>query len=108
MADPDVPQTDDTSSATDQPQPTTAPDRSGYWKANVRLIAILLSIWAIVSFGCSILFVEKLNAFTIGDLPLGFWFGQQGSMYVFLLLIGVYALRMDHLDRKYGVRQEEL
>lgn len=84
------------------------PDRVGYWKANVRLIAALLCVWAAVSYGCSIFFIEQLNAFTIGGLPLGFWFAQQGSMYVFVVLILIYAVRMDRLDRKYGVRQEEM
>ncbi len=73
-----------------------------YWRANVRLIGILLACWAIVSYGCSILFVEQLNRFTIGHLPLGFWFAQQGSIYLFVILIFVYAWAMDSLDRKYG------
>ncbi len=75
-----------------------------YWRANRRLIAVLLVIWAVVSFGCSILFVEQLNRFTIGSLPLGFWFAQQGSIYVFIVLIFVYAIGMDRLDRKYHMR----
>jgi len=69
-----------------------------YWKANRRLIIILLSIWAFVSLGCGILFVEWLNQFSIGNLPLGFWFAQQGSIYVFVLLVFVYAFYMDKLD----------
>ena len=76
-----------------------------YWRANLHLIAILLSIWAMVSFGCSILFVERLNAFTIGQIPLGFWFAQQGSIYTFVILVFFYAWRMDKLDRKFGVRE---
>lgn len=74
-----------------------------YWRANLRLIAVLLSIWALVSFVFGILLVEQLNTFTIGELPLGFWFAQQGSIYVFVLLVFVYAWRMDRLDRKHGV-----
>ena len=74
-----------------------------YWRANLRLIAVLLSIWALVSFVFGILLVEQLNTFTIGKLPLGFWFAQQGSIYVFVLLVFVYAWRMDRLDRKHGV-----
>ena len=74
-----------------------------YWRANRLLIAILLIIWAVVSLGCSILFVEKLNEFKIGQLPLGFWFGQQGSIYVFVILIFIYAFGMDRLDKKYGM-----
>ncbi len=76
-----------------------------YWRANVRLIALLLTIWAGVSYGCGILFVESLNRFTIGELPLGFWFAQQGSIYVFVILIFIYAWVMDRLDRKYGVAE---
>ncbi|MEX0742376.1 MAG: DUF4212 domain-containing protein [Phycisphaeraceae bacterium] len=91
------------------PQPAEqvrVPDPIGYWKANVRLIVSLLCVWAAVSFGCSIFFIEQLNAFSIGGLPLGFWFAQQGSMYVFVVLIAIYAWRMDRLDRKFGVGQE--
>lgn len=74
-----------------------------YWRANRRLIFVLLLIWAGVSYGCSILFVEQLNAFTIGTLPLGFWFSQQGSIYVFVLLVLVYAVAMDYFDKRYGM-----
>jgi len=74
-----------------------------YWRANRRLIVVLLLIWAAVSYGCSILFIEQLNQFKIGKLPLGFWFAQQGSIYVFILLILVYAVMMDRFDKKYGM-----
>jgi len=74
-----------------------------YWKANRRLIASLLVIWAVVSYGCSILFVEQLNTIMIESLPLGFWFSQQGSIYVFVLLVLVYAVLMDRCDKKYGL-----
>ena len=79
--------------------------REQYWKANRRLIGFLLIIWAAVSYGCGILFVEQLNALSIGRLPMGFWFAQQGSIYVFVVLIFVYAFGMDRLDRKYGVKE---
>ena len=78
-------------------------DHRAYWRANLRLIGVLLTIWALVSFVFGILLVEQLNAWKIGDLPLGFWFAQQGAIYVFVLLIFTYAWRMDKLDRKYGV-----
>ena len=78
-------------------------DRRAYWRANLRLIGVLLTIWAIVSLGFGVLLVEPLNRFHIGQLPLGFWFGQQGSIYVFVVLIFVYAWRMDRLDRRFGV-----
>ena len=64
------------------------------------MIALLLAIWAFVSIGLGIIFVEPLNQFRLGGFPLGFWFAQQGSIYVFILLILVYALWMDRLDRK--------
>ncbi len=78
-------------------------DNRAYWRANLRLIGVLLTIWALVSFVFGILLVEQLNTWKIGDLPLGFWFAQQGAIYVFVLLIFIYAWRMDKLDRKHGV-----
>lgn len=74
--------------------------RQAYWRANVRLIRTLLIIWAFVSLGCSILFVQLLNNIQIGGVPFGFWMAQQGSIYVFVILIFVYAVQMDKLDRK--------
>ncbi len=84
-------------------QPRTPLARQAYWRANLRLIAILLSIWAVVSLVFGVLLVETLNKLKIGSLPLGFWFAQQGSIYVFVALIFVYAWRMDALDRRFGV-----
>ncbi|WP_236700411.1 DUF4212 domain-containing protein [Allosalinactinospora lopnorensis] len=81
--------------------------RREYWRKNLRLMVVLLAIWFSVSFGCGILFVEQLNQITIAGFPLGFWFAQQGSIYVFLLLILVYCLFMDRLDREYGVEERE-
>jgi putative solute:sodium symporter small subunit len=74
-----------------------------YWKANVRLIRTLLIIWAVVSLGCGILFVRLLNTISLGNIPLGFWMAQQGAIYVFVVLIFVYAVRMDKLDRKHDI-----
>jgi len=82
-----------------------AAKRRAYWRANLRLIAGLLTIWASVSFGAGILLVEWFNQFHIGALPLGYWFANQGSIYVFVILIFVYAWRMDRLDRKFGVEE---
>jgi putative solute:sodium symporter small subunit len=79
--------------------------RTEYWKANLRLVAVLLSIWFIISYGCGILLVEPLNAIRIGGYKLGFWFSQQGSMYGFVVLIFVYAKKMAALDRKFGVEE---
>jgi putative solute:sodium symporter small subunit len=76
-------------------------NRSAYWRENLRILVILLSIWFGVSFGLGILLVEPLNTFRIGGFPLGFWFAQQGSIYVFILLVFVYARWMDRVDRRY-------
>ncbi len=72
-----------------------------YWRANVRLIRNLLIIWVLVSLGCSILFVALLNHLTMGNVPLGFWMAQQGSIFIFVILIFIYAIKMDKLDRRY-------
>ena len=76
-----------------------------YWKANRRLILVLLSIWAAVSLVCGILLVEPLNKIRFFGVPLGFWFAQQGSIYVFVALIFIYAWRMDKLDRDHDVHE---
>ena len=73
-----------------------------YWKENIRYLAILLVVWFVVSFGAGILFVDELNAFKLGGFKLGFWFAQQGSIYVFVVLIFVYVRLMNALDKKYG------
>lgn len=79
---------------------------AAYWKENVRLLAILLTIWFVVSYGCGILLKDFLDNFQLFGYPLGFWFAQQGSIYVFLILIAVYVHRMNKLDRKYGVHED--
>ncbi len=83
-------------------------DKTGeaYWKAVLTLIAQVLAVWFFVSFGCGILFADALNSMSIGGYPLGFWFAQQGSMYVFIILIFVYAKLMNNLDRKFDVHEE--
>ena len=78
-------------------------DARGYWHANLRVMAFLLSIWFFVSYGLGILWVEPLNRFSLGGFPLGFWFAQQGSIYAFVVLIAIYVVWMDRLDRRYGV-----
>jgi putative solute:sodium symporter small subunit len=79
--------------------------RKEYWRRNLRLMVVLLSIWFVVSFVCGILLVEQLNTVVIAGFPLGFWFAQQGSIYVFIVLILVYAVRMDRLDDEFGVSE---
>lgn len=75
---------------------------TAYWKENLKYLIILLSIWFVVSFGCGILFREALNEIRLGGFKLGFWFAQQGSIYVFVVLIFVYVRLMNKLDKKYG------
>lgn len=79
--------------------------RREYWKTNLTLMVALLTVWALVSFVFGILLVEQLNRIVINDFPLGFWFAQQGSILTFVTLIGIYAWRMDRLDRQYGVSE---
>lgn len=78
-----------------------------YWRANLKWVGILLTIWFIVSYGCGILFVDELNKIRIGGFKLGFWFAQQGSIYVFVILIAVYVRIMNGLDKKYGAKKED-
>jgi len=77
-----------------------------YWKGNLTIIAVLLSIWFFVSYVCGILIVNQLDAFRIGGFPLGFWFANQGSLITFVILIVVYVWLMDRLDIKYNVNQD--
>ena len=74
---------------------------SQYWRTNLRYVAILLLIWFAVSYGAGILFKEALDSIRIGGFKLGFWFAQQGSIFVFVILIFVYVYLMNRLDRKY-------
>ncbi len=77
----------------------------GYWRKNLTYLGILLSIWFAISYGAGILFVEQLNSFRLPGtgFPLGFWFAQQGAIYVFVALIFAYVYLMNRLDREYGV-----
>lgn len=75
---------------------------NSYWKENLKYVFILLAVWFIVSFGFGILFKENLDAFSIGGFKLGFWFAQQGSMYIFVILIFIYVRLINKLDKKYG------
>ncbi len=78
-----------------------------YWKENLSLMGILLGIWFAVSFGAGILFRDFLDQFSIGTAPLGFWFAQQGAIYVFVILIFVYSFMMHRIERKYDVDDDE-
>jgi putative solute:sodium symporter small subunit len=84
----------------------TPENRAAYWSANLRLLITLLVIWFVVSYGFGIILVDVLNSISLGGYKLGFWFAQQGSMYIFLVLIFVYAVRMGQLDRKFDVHED--
>lgn len=81
-------------------------DGEGYWKATLALIRNVLIVWFLVSYGCGILFAPALNSISVGGYPLGFWFAQQGSMYVFVALIFIYAKLMGKLDEKFDVHEQ--
>ncbi len=82
------------------------PNRA-YWRRNLQYVAILLGVWFIVSFGCGVLFVDQLDQVRIGGFHLGFWFAQQGSIYVFVALIFIYVWLMARLDRTFNVDDRE-
>jgi putative solute:sodium symporter small subunit len=77
-----------------------------YWRRNLSLMVRLLVIWFVVSYGCGILLVDVLNQIKIGGYKLGFWFAQQGSIYVFVVLIFYYARKMAALDREFDVHED--
>lgn len=79
-------------------------DAAGYWKATIKLTVSLLVVWFLASFGAGILFREALDNFKIGGAPLGFWFAQNGAIYVFLALIIIYCRQMTKLEKKYGIK----
>jgi putative solute:sodium symporter small subunit len=84
----------------------TPDNRAAYWSATLRLLVTLLVIWFLVSFGFGILLADELNTIPLGGFKLGFWFAQQGSIYAFLLLILVYVVRMNQIDRKFDVHED--
>ncbi len=81
--------------------------KAGYWKANLRLVTLCLVIWFVVSYLFGIILVEPLNNIRIGGYKLGFWFAQQGSMYIFVALIFFYANRIGKLDREFDVHEDD-
>ena len=82
-------------------------DNQDYWKANIRLMLVLLAIWFTVSFGFGILLVEQLNQITFFGFKFGFWWAQQGSIYVFIGLIFYYTYKMRKIDRQFGVSDDD-
>jgi len=89
------------------PEPTR--EERAYWRINLRYLVVLLAVWFVVSYGAGILFVDALDRVRIPGtgFPLGFWFAQQGSIYVFVVLIFVYVFLMNRLDRRFGVHEED-
>ena len=92
---------------TDKKNNMSAQNAKEYWQANLRLLAKLLIIWFAVSFGCGILLVDWLDQFSFFGFKLGFWFAQQGAIYVFVALIFVYAWRIQIIERQYGVSEDQ-
>jgi putative solute:sodium symporter small subunit len=86
-----------------QPEKALEIDGKAYWKEVIRLTLTLLALWFLVSFGAGILFREALDAIKIGGAPLGFWFAQNGSIYVFVALIFYYCFAMNRIERKYRI-----
>ncbi len=91
----------------EQPAAGRSEAQDAYWRANLKLAAVLLAVWFTVSFGFGILLVEPLNRIPFFGFKLGFWWAQQGSIYVFVVLIFVYACAMRRLDRKHDVHEDD-
>lgn len=79
-------------------------DPGGYWKATIRLTISLLIVWFLVSYGAGILFRDFLDQYSLGGAPLGFWFAQNGSIYVFVVLIFIYCWKMKSYEKKFGIK----
>ena len=99
---------DRSSDAVDVRDPRVAEAIDRYWRRNVTVMAILLSIWAVAGLGCGVLFADALNRFRFGGFPLGFWFAQQGSILVFVLLVLVYGLVLNRLDARHHRELESI
>ena len=83
---------------------STKSDPEGYWKATIRLTVSLLVVWFVVSYGAGILLRDVLDGIKLGGAPLGFWFAQNGSIYVFVALIFIYCRKMTQYEKKYGIK----
>ncbi len=77
-----------------------------YWRRNLLYLLLLLIVWFAASYGCGILFADELNEIRVGGFKLGFWFAQQGSIYIFILIIFIYTILMNRLDKKYDVDEK--
>ena len=98
----------DRSDAVDVRDPRVAAAVARYWRKNVRIMGVLLAVWAVAGLGCGVLFAETLNRFRLGGFPLGFWFAQQGSILIFVLLILVYGVALNRLDAQHHRELEDL
>ena len=78
----------------------------GYWRTNLKILVGCLIVWFVCSYGFGIIVAEQLNSISLGGYKLGFWFAQQGSIYIFLALIFYYVRRMNKLDREYDVHED--
>ncbi|MBM3397310.1 MAG: DUF4212 domain-containing protein [Betaproteobacteria bacterium] len=85
---------------------TTDSNAKAYWSATLGLLTKVLIVWGLVSYGAGILFAPMLNNFHLGGYPMGFWFSQQGSIYMFIVLIFYYAVRMGQIDRQFGMQED--
>jgi putative solute:sodium symporter small subunit len=96
--------------AESSPDPAVSVDsrHRAYWRANIRLVLILLTVWFVVGCVLSILLVDQLNRVSLGGFPLGFWFSQQGTIVVFIVLVYIYAARLQKLDRQHDVEDDGL
>jgi putative solute:sodium symporter small subunit len=93
--------TPDVGTLSEQQQRAVEEKAQAYWKKNITLILSLLAVWALVSYVCGIFLAEPLRDVTIGSLPFGFWFAQQGSILTFIVLIAIYAVTMDKVDKEF-------
>ena len=84
----------------------TSLNKYSYWKSNLKIVSSLLIIWFLSSFGAGIIFSDTLDKIKIGGFQLGFWFAQQGSILIFVLIIVIYCFLMNRLDKKYDVTEE--
>jgi putative solute:sodium symporter small subunit len=99
---------DKTSEKLDLHDPRIMESIDRYWRKNVLIMVVLLIIWAVVGLGCGVLIADRLNAFSLGGFPLGFWFAQQGSIFVFVVLILVYAVLLNRLDTQHSAELSQL